>query len=139
MTFEWAGHKGKVLIKYIHGRNNQIDLEDSDNFDSESTESEDEEELEIEEQHLEQQAYLMFNHQNDWTTERKKKNLMIVLKSFWKMNGLQFSINENMNMLTLELYHYQLSKVLEAFTMFRYTRKAFKFEIRNILGMIVNN
>ena len=87
MTFEWAGHKGKVLIKYIHGRNNQIDLEDSDNSDCESTESEDEEELEIEEQHLEQQAYLMFNHQDDWTTikhrnkeEKSDDSIEIILK-----------------------------------------------------------
>ena len=56
-----------------------------------------------------------------------------------KKIGLQLIfIKETINMSILEKYLYQLSKVWEAFIMFKYTKRELKFKIKSFSGMIFN-
>ena len=87
MTFEWNNQKGIVKIKFIYGQGYDSPDESSEDSDDESSSSDEDE---IEEQHLESRNFLMFNHEEDWTTVQPRRrrvqpedSVEIILEETW--------------------------------------------------------
>ena len=70
MAFDWNNQKGIVKIKFIYGQGYESPDESSEDSNDESSSDEEE----FEEQNLESRNFLMFNHEDDWTTVQPRQH-----------------------------------------------------------------